>query len=67
MNTKNPAVFKGTRVPISIVVDYILKGWDRKEIKKAFPTMDMHNIDLCIAVVEAVTKLQTTYDTKTKN
>ena len=32
-------IFKGTRVPVSIVLEYLSLGWDLNDIKESFPSL----------------------------
>lgn len=31
--------FKGTRVPVSVILEYLALGWSIKDLKEAYPTV----------------------------
>lgn len=42
--------FKGTRVPVSIILDYLALGWSIKDLKEAYPTVKSEYIEKLIRV-----------------
>lgn len=40
--------FKGTRVPVSIILDYLALGWSIKDLKEAYPTVKSEYIEKLI-------------------
>lgn len=37
-------VFKGTRVPVSFVLEHIALGWSLKDLKEIFPTVNLEHV-----------------------
>ena len=40
--------FSGTRIPVSLVINYLIKGWDINEITKMYPALDKSKIALLL-------------------
>ncbi|NTU47073.1 DUF433 domain-containing protein [Candidatus Roizmanbacteria bacterium] len=45
------AVFKGTRVPVTLVLKYISNGLSISQIKQAFPTVKTNHISKLITIL----------------
>lgn len=43
--------FKGTRVPVSYVLDYISKDWSVKELKRVFPSLNTAHVSAFIRLL----------------
>jgi len=45
-------VFKGTRVPVSLILEYIAKGWSIADLKEAYPTVKSEYIQTLLREYE---------------
>jgi uncharacterized protein (DUF433 family) len=53
------ACFKGTRVPVSVVLDNLAAGVDREEILKSYPSLGGEAIQAAIAYAAELAKEHT--------
>jgi len=51
----NPGVFggqlcvRGTRIPVTVILDSVAEGSSRDEILKSYPSLSAHHIDAALA------------------
>lgn len=44
-------VMKGTRVPVSLILEYFSLGWNLDEIKQSFPSVNKRKIALLVKYI----------------
>jgi uncharacterized protein (DUF433 family) len=44
--------FKGTRLPVKIVYDYLISGWDINEVHKSFPSVSKKEIQELFTLIQ---------------
>ena len=45
-------VFKGTRVPVSLIIEYLANGWSIVDLKEAYPTVKSEYIQTLLKEYE---------------
>lgn len=45
--------FRGTRVPVSVILEYLSLGWSINDLKKSYPTVKSEYISLLIKTMSS--------------
>ncbi len=52
------ACFKGTRIPVAVVLDNLVVGMSEQELRKDYPTLPEHAVPAAIAYAAELAKEQ---------
>ncbi len=43
--------FRGTRIPLSLVLEYMSLGWEIKDLKRSFPTLRVKDVTKVVNIL----------------